>query len=67
MQRSASITYEGDARDLDERLSRFPARAFTSTTLELGFEVVQLGDFNPFAQSQGSVHCTKSFLIGANS
>lgn len=28
----------------------------------LGFEVNLLGDFNPFAQNQGSVHCIKKYL-----
>lgn len=28
----------------------------------LGFEVHQLGDFNPFAQNLGSVHCIKKYL-----
>jgi hypothetical protein len=29
---------------------------------ELGFEVVQLGDFHPFAQNLGSLHCIKKYL-----
>jgi hypothetical protein len=28
----------------------------------LGFAVTQLGDFNPFAQNLGSVHCIKKYL-----
>jgi hypothetical protein len=29
---------------------------------EMGFEVHQLADFNPFAQNLGSVHCIKKYL-----
>ncbi len=29
---------------------------------ELGFEVVQLGDFHPFAQNLGALHCIKKYL-----
>ncbi|MGH9263591.1 MAG: hypothetical protein ACRD1D_02760 [Acidimicrobiales bacterium] len=28
----------------------------------LGFEVVQLGDFHPFAQNLGALHCVKKYL-----
>ncbi|HEX2053217.1 MAG TPA: hypothetical protein VHJ78_05740 [Actinomycetota bacterium] len=30
---------------------------------ELGFEAVQLGDFNVFAQNLGAVHCIKKYLM----
>ena len=29
---------------------------------ELGFDVHQLADFNPFAQGLGAVHCIKKYL-----
>jgi hypothetical protein len=29
---------------------------------DLGFEVVQLGDFHPFAQNLGALHCIKKYL-----
>jgi hypothetical protein len=29
---------------------------------ELGFEVIALGDFHPFAESLGAVHCIKKYL-----
>jgi hypothetical protein len=29
---------------------------------ELGFKVIQLGDFHPFAQNSGSLHCIKKYL-----
>jgi hypothetical protein len=28
----------------------------------LGFTVHQLGDFNPFAERQGVVHCIKKYI-----
>ncbi|WP_101444956.1 hypothetical protein [Pontibacter ramchanderi] len=29
---------------------------------ELGFRVVQLEDFNPFAEKSGALHCIKKYL-----
>lgn len=33
---------------------------------ELGFEVVALGDFHPFAQNLGALHCIKKYLARAD-